>query len=207
MAKTYKSIVHLNGNLLAAVDVETTGRTPGYHEIIQIAIQPLDSRIEPIEGVNPFYQFIKPEYPERVEKKATAVHKLDINWLMTHAMDKWKVEELLIEWWESLDLPMNKTLMPVAQNWQYEAGFLKAWLGVELFHQLFHAYVADTMLNALYINNWYYMRGEKIPFAEVNLGYLCRKYKIINTDPHDALADARAEAELYKHQLNEEFLV
>lgn len=200
-------MVHLNGNLLAAIDVETTGRTPGYHEIIQIAIQPLDSKIEPLKGVNPFYQLIKPQHPERAEKKATAVHKLDIDWIMTHAMDQWKIEELLIEWWEDLELPVNKTLMPVAQNWQYEAGFLKAWLGVELFHQLFHAYVADTMLIQLFINNWYYMRGEKQPCAEVNLGYLCKKYGIVNTDPHDALADARAEAELLKHQLNEEFIV
>ena len=30
----------LHGNRLAAVDLETTGTTPGYHEIVQIAVVP-----------------------------------------------------------------------------------------------------------------------------------------------------------------------
>lgn len=193
--------VHCNGNVLAAVDVETTGRQPGWHEIIQIAIQPLNSRCEPLEGASPFYHTIKPEHPERAEAKATAVHRLDINHLILHAPDKWQVADWLDEWWGNLGLPHRRTLVPLAQNWQYEAGFLKAWLGMESFNQFFYWAARDTMLIAIYLNDCAYMRGQPIPFQSVGLPALCTHFGIINENPHDALADARAEATVYRHLL------
>jgi DNA polymerase III epsilon subunit-like protein len=48
-------------NLLASIDLETTGLQAGYHEPIQIAIVPLNSDIRPLEGVRSFYTTIKPE--------------------------------------------------------------------------------------------------------------------------------------------------
>jgi DNA polymerase III alpha subunit (gram-positive type) len=207
MTPTYHSgFVHLNGNLLVAVDVETTGLTPGWHEIIQIAIQPLNSQVRPLEGVLPFYQHMKPEHPERASKKAMSVNKLDLDWLMVHAPDRWKTAELLDEWWISLKLPFLKTLVPLAQNWQYEAGFLKAWLGLEQFSEFFHSFARDTMLTAIYMNDRAYINGESIPFPRLALAALCKHYNIVNTNPHDALADAIAEAELYRHQVMEDGL-
>lgn len=199
--KIHSGLVHLNGNLLCAIDVETTGRTPVYHEIIQIAVQPLNSRIEPLEDVIPFVHYIKPDHPERVELQATAVHRLSIDWLMLNAPDRWVVEELLEEWFDKLDLPHQKNLISLAQNWQYEAGFLKAWLGVDQFGHFFHPFARDTMLISLFMNDLHYMHGRTIPFKQVGLSALCKKFNIINTNPHDALADARAEAEVYKAML------
>lgn len=206
MTKIHSGLVHIDGNILCAVDVETTGREPGFHEIIQIGIQPLNSQIEPLADVVPFYQYMKPEHPERVDRFATAVHRLSIDWLVQNAPDRWMVEDLLAEWWTKLDLPHQKTCVPLAQNWQYEAGFLKDWLGVDQFHHFFHPYARDTMLTAIFINDMHYMQGESIPFKYVNLKALCRYFKIENENPHDALADARAEAAVYKCQLETEWL-
>ncbi len=193
--------VHLHGNILAAVDIETTGRDPMRHEIIQIGIQPLDSHCEPLTDVSPFYFNIKPEYPERAEPSATRVHGLDLDDLILHAPDKWQVADYLDEWWGNLGLPHRKTLVPLAQNWQYEACFLKAWLGMDSFDQFFYWAARDTMLTAIYLNDVAYMKGRKLPFPRVGLAALCDKFGVINENPHDALADARAEAAVYRHLL------
>ncbi len=111
------SLINLNGNLLCAVDVETTGRLAGYHEIIQIGIQPLSSDIKPMKDVSPFYMNIAPKYPERVERAATRVHGLDIDDLVANAPDSWRAADLFDEWFQRLDLPFKKNLVPLAQNW------------------------------------------------------------------------------------------
>lgn len=197
--------VHLQGHLLAAVDVETTGTQPGFHEIIQIAIQPLDSKIEPLKNVMPFYVHIKPEYPERLESRAQYTHKIDIDWLLIHGIDKWKTAEMLDDWHKKLDLPYNKSLAPLAQNWQFEASFLKAWLGLEHFDHFFVAAQArDTMIIARYINDKAYRKGQTVPFNRVSLESLCKRYGIENENPHDALGDARAEAAVYRQLVMED---
>jgi len=190
--------IHLNGHILAGVDVETTGSVPGWHEIIQIGVQPLNSHCDPMPNVSPFYFTIKPEHPERAEPKATAVHNLDLNDICLHSPDKWQVSDYLEEWWTNLELPLRKTIIPVAQNWQFEAGFLKHWLGIESFNQFFYWAVRDTMAIAIYRNDLAYSRGLAVPFPNVGLTSLCSKFGIINENPHDALADARAEAAVYK---------
>jgi len=189
---------HLHGNILAAIDIETTGPEPGYHEIIQIGIQPLDSKLEPMKDVMPFYHNIKPEHPGRADPKSTAVHKLNVNDLAIHGVDKWLVADWLDEWWSGLDLPHRKTLIPLAQNWQFEAGFLKAWLGLESFDQFFYWAARDTMLTAIFLNDLCYTQVRPIPFPGVSLTSLCNQLGILNENPHDALADARAEAAVYK---------
>jgi len=190
--------VHLNGHLLAAVDIETTGKNPVRHEIIQIGIQPLDSNCEPLSDVSPFYNVIKPEHPKRADPKASQVHKLDIDYLNLHAPDKWMVADWLDEWFTNLELPHKKSLAPVAQSWQFEACFLKAWLGVESFEQFFHWDVRDVMRAARTLSDRAYLSGKSNPFPRLGLEALCTKFGVINENPHDALADARAEAAVYK---------
>jgi DNA polymerase III epsilon subunit-like protein len=62
------------------------------------------------------------------------------------------------------------------------------------------------MLTAIYINDLHYMHGEKIPFSYVKIGHLCRHFNVINETPHDALSDARAEAEVYRNMLMTDWL-
>jgi len=205
VVKTYSGLVHLNGNLLASIDLETTGLQAGYHEPIQIAIVPLNSDIRPLEGVRPFYTTIRPDFPERQEK-AGYVHGLKIEDLILHAPEAGKVQDLLVEWWEALDLPFGKTLVPLAHNWAFEAKFLQAWLGVELASTLFHGHARDAMLFALSLNDKAAFMGLPAPFNRVGLGSLCKHFKINNLSPHDALCDAIAEAECYRAMLTMDLL-
>jgi DNA polymerase III epsilon subunit-like protein len=206
MTKTYSGLVNLNGNMMAAIDYETTGKRPGYHEIIQIGIVPLNSDLRPITDIRPFYTTVKPEHPGRQEKGAGYVHGLDINELVLHAPEPGRVKDLLVEWFNRLELPFGKKLTPLAQNWPFECGFTKAWLGVELTDELFHSHARDSMQLALNLNDRAAFAGAQIPFARVGLTSLCRKLGITNDRPHDALHDAFAEAEVYRALLHFEIM-
>jgi DNA polymerase III epsilon subunit-like protein len=196
--QTYPGLLHLNGNLLVSVDLETTGRQPGYHEIIQIACVPLGPDLKPAPSVRPFYTEIRPDFPERAERAAMCKHGVPMEQLLLHAPSQDKVRDLFVEWFERLDLPFKKSLVPMAHNWAFEASFLKAWLGIELFENLWYSHARDGMLLAIAINDKAAMRGEAIPFNRVGLGSLCNKFHVVNANAHDALADALAEADIYR---------
>lgn len=187
---------------MAAVDYETTGRRPGYHEIIQIAIQPLDSELKPSLTIKPFYTTVRPNFPDRWENSAGFVHGIDKNELLIHAPEAERVKDLMWEWFERLDMPFGKPLVPLAHNSPFEASFGKMFLGVDRHDQIFHSHWRDSMTLAVCMNDRAAFAGEEIPFARVGLTSMCRKLKIVNTRPHDALADAIAEAEVYRALLH-----
>jgi DNA polymerase III epsilon subunit-like protein len=196
------SLIPLNGNMLVSVDLETTGRLAGYHEIIQVAVVPLDSNIEPLKDRNPFYMNVAPEYPERCEADAQSIHGLNIEELVNNCPSPWKVADLFDEWVQSFDLPFNKKLVPLAHNWAFERNFLMHWLGVESFDALFMSLARDTMLFGLSINDAAAYHGLDVPFPYVGLKAMTKKYGIVNPNPHDALSDALTGARLYKALLD-----
>lgn len=193
----YPGLVHLNGCLMAAVDLETTGTRPGHHEIIQIAVVPLDSDFKPLASVRPFYTRVKPKHPERESAGAKHKHKIPMTELLLHAPEAEQVADWLCEWVEALKLPFKKCLVPLAHNWAFESSFLKAWLGVEMVDLLFHSHARDGMLCAISLNDKAAFAGEPVPFPYVGLGAMCKKLSVVNHNPHDALADCIAEAEVY----------
>jgi DNA polymerase III epsilon subunit-like protein len=196
MSKIYPTMVNCNGNPIAAVDLETSGLRPGYHEIIQIAILPLDSELNPM--LEPFYTTVKPEHPDRWEKASGYVHRIDKNELMLHAPDAGRVQDLLIEWFNNLDLPFARKLTPLAHNWAFESAFLGAWLGPERVDEIFHCHSRDSMHVGITMNDRAIFRGEEVPFNRVSLQSMCRRMGIENPNPHDALNDAMVEATLYR---------
>ncbi len=201
MTKTYSGLVNLNGNLMCAVDLETTGRRAGYHEIIQIAVVPLNSDLRVVEEITPFYRTIAPVYPERQEKGASYVHDININELILHSASSQRVKDLLVEWFNKLDLPFGKVIVPLAHNWAFESAFLKEWLGVDLTDTLFHSHARDSMQRAINMNDEAAFKGEAAPFNRVGLKSLCRVFGITNQKPHDAYWDCVAEAEVYRNLL------
>jgi DNA polymerase III epsilon subunit-like protein len=197
----HSGMVHLDGNILAAMDYETTGTVPGYHEVIQVGIVPLDADLRPSKVVRPFYHNIAPLYPERQEHGAGDVHKLDLNWLQENAPSHERVADLLVDWWEKLDLPVGRKVTPLAHNYEFEAGFSRGWLGHDLFNDLFYWGARDGMRLAMSMNDRAAFAGEPLPFNLVGLEALCKKFGVVNENPHDALADSYAEAEVYRSLL------
>lgn len=198
-------MLHLNGNLLCAVDVETTGVTPGYHDLIQVAILPLDSNIKPLQTVVPFYMNLMPQRPENIDYKAQQVSKLTMLELMKNSVEPDVAEDMLAYWYDKLNLPLTTTgqkkLMPLWSNGSFDKSFLLEWLGRERYDSIFSFHERDTQSLALYLNDRFYQHVEKVPFPKVGVKYLASCFGIINHKAHDALSDCFTTAEIYRRLL------
>lgn len=192
---------HLHGNLLVSVDVETTGVVSGYHEIVQVAVVPLDGDMRPLAGISPFYSNVCPDYPDRIDDGSWRIHGLSLDNLVNNAPSQEKAADLLMEWFEAIKLPTGRKLVPLAHNWTFEYGFLKAWLGQKALDRLFHYHPRDAMVYALALNDRMRLNGRPALFESMSLSNLCRAFKIENPRPHDALYDALAEADVYRAML------
>lgn len=211
-----------NGNLLCAVDLETTGticndytvdgeaeaymqqiggnnvlRIPGWHEIIQIAIIPIGPNFERFEGIDPFIRLVAPKHPERADPDASRTHGIDVDELARTGRSQEDTVDDLTHWFNNIDLAYERRLIPIAHNWQFEATFLKAWLGCALFDRMWQANACDSMAAANFLRYMAHAQGKPVPFDSVNLEYLCKRFGIINEKPHDAYFDALCGARLF----------
>lgn len=196
-----RSMIHLNGQLLCAVDVETTGLIPGFHDLVQIAVLPLDSEINPLADVIPFYMTMKPIRPENIDWSTTSVTKLDLANIMLKAPDSYDAAHMFVEWFEDLNLPLKKRIAPLASNWIFDSGFIKEWLGPTDFESRFHFHYRDTQPVALFMNDRADKHQSKLPFSRVSVKSLGNHFDIVNLQAHDALQDCVTTAEIYKRML------
>jgi len=198
---------HWFGHRLAAVDVETTGLDPMYHEIVQLAILPLDGDIRPLKGVMPFQIFIKPEFPERINKDAMRVNNITIEKLLTVGVDRDTAIDQLITWKKKLGLGhtqggFERRLMPLAHNWPFDYSFLTALLGPTQFGEIFHPHYRDTLCVTEHVNDDDIYHGVRPqPYRHLKLTQLCTDLGIEYKNQHDALGDCVAVAELYRRIL------
>ncbi len=192
---------HLNGNLLCAVDVETTGLVPGHNDMWQIAILPLNSRIEPAKDVMPFYMNMKVKRPDNIDKNAIKIANLDFYEAQKRAVDPWSAADMLDDWFEALKLPVYKKICPLASNWPFDRAFIIDWLGDETYHQLFSPHYRDTMVAALFENDIADHRSNKVEYHHVGLGALASKMNVVNNKAHDALQDCLTTAKVYQRLL------
>jgi DNA polymerase III alpha subunit (gram-positive type) len=108
-----KSLVHINNNLLCVIDTETTGLDPDFNEIIQIAILPLDNKLEFHPDYSVFEQKIKPKYPERIDTTHMTVTQRQLSDIMRTGIDSDTCEDLFRSWHKQLNLGLNKMIIPL----------------------------------------------------------------------------------------------
>lgn len=190
------SLMSMNGNLLCAVDVETTGVLAGWHEIVQIACVPLNQHFEPHPEMKFFYLNMRPDYPDRISKEAVQKHGISEEFL-ANCVSQARGIDLFEDWYRKLNMPFGKRLVPLAHNWGFERAFLIHWLGLDGFNDKWQSHPRDTMLLAASVNDIYVWHGRKHPFHTLSLTSLCNRFDIQLDNAHDALADSLATAKLY----------
>lgn len=173
--------------VLAAIDVETTGLMWGTHEIIQIAVIPVDSMFKPIAR---FVSFIKPERPQFAHPKAMEVNGLKLSELakMPHAG---QIMTAFLEWKDSL-FP-NTQFGPIGHNYaSFDGNFIKLMFGSS-YDDHFWYKVRDSSILALGLQD----SGILPVTLSLSLGSLAG-YFGIKANFHEAYQDALASLEVYK---------
>lgn len=198
-----RSMVHLNSHLMVAMDLETTGLDPDQNQIWQIAILPLDSKLEVSQELKPFDLLIKPD--ERKIDKGFK-HSSKLADAVERGLDPYAAIELFEHWFQSLNLLPNKRLVPLGANLQFDIQFLRRWLGPLTYSEYFDNRYRDLMLIANFLNDRADFQHMEIPYVpNTKLGTICAKLGL-DYDPaaaHDAIYDASKAAEAYRKMLRD----
>lgn len=127
--------------LLAFIDIETTGLTPGYHEMIDIGIVMTD--LDGIELDSLFIR-IQPEHPERTQEGARAVNAYDEErWKQLNALTTDQAIERIVSFHNGV--AGDKSVLMVAFNSHFDAAFLdhlfrareRSW------REIYHYFILD----------------------------------------------------------------
>lgn len=192
---------HLNNHLLCAIDIETSGLKPGYHDIVQIAILPLDFKIQPHLDIVPFVLDLRPKNPDNADLDNIPITRKRFQEFCDKGFDPHSAIDLFDMWFQNLNMATHKRIIALAHNWPFDRSFIIEWLGNETFNYCFDGRYRDTMVAANFINDCADFKNEPIPFPKVNLRYLTSQLKIEHEKAHDALHDCVATARVYKEML------
>ncbi|HEX2138108.1 MAG TPA: 3'-5' exonuclease [Woeseiaceae bacterium] len=129
------------GWLLAFVDVETTGVTPGYHEMIDIGVIIAD-----LEGreIDRLFLRVMPTHPERTSKEAAAINGFSVErWRTLDALSPEEAVAQLIAFHEAA--AGDRRVLMVAHNAQFDAAFVEFLLrgAGHRRDELYYYYVLD----------------------------------------------------------------
>lgn len=190
---------HLNGHILCAIDCETSGLQAYHHDLLQIAIVPLDNKLEPRTDVLPFDILVKPRRPENLDPLALRKNKIKMADLVK-AFQADYAADLFDDWFQKLRLPEGKKIVPLGYNWPFDREFIQDWMGWHSFNMYFHGHYRDVMQCACFMNDLAAYRIELCPYPKLELRYMCANMDIVWDDllGHSAIYDCLQTLKVYK---------
>ena len=197
-----KSIRTAYGNLMVAIDIETTGEIVGEHEMYQLSILPLDQRLEPDKTKIFLNLFIKPDNPKVKDGDNSGLRARFVQ-ARLHGLAKHQALVVLEKWADTLEirrpgLMKDRQLMPICFNWAWKRAFLIDFMGPDFFHDLFHWNTREIITAAAFCNDRRVFRGEDPDFGKLTLPALSRKLEVVNPYPDDPAFDTRHFADIYQ---------
>jgi hypothetical protein len=201
MSNAYFGMQHMNNNLMCSIQIRTSGPNPGEHEILQLALMPLNRFLKVHEEIPVIDMKFKLEYPGNLDMDYCRLKQSDIAECAVRGIDKYKMVEIFDRWYREIRLPFRKKILPLGYDWGSVKPFLVEWLGQALYDEIFAPECRDVLMCALFMNDRAGVRVEKIPFAKTDLGYLCSCARIEHIDKNAPLSDCDSVAQLYDHLL------
>lgn len=197
---TNDSLTHLNGDVLCAIDTETTGLEAGHNDIIEVAVVPIDSQLDPMKDIVPFVCLIQPKdrYPDSWTEEAYKVHGISREHLMKHGVGPWRAADTFEEWFKRLNIAPEKKIVPLGFNYPFDKNFIFDWLGPKTHQLLFGHRYRDVMPVVNYLNDLAAMELRPAPFPQQGLQNIRKYLGVESTVTHRALDDAMTTIKCYK---------
>lgn len=198
-SSTFFGMQHLNQNLLCAIGIETTGHDPTRHELAEVCVLPMDKFLRSHPELILFNMKMRIEMPEEIDWKQTRLTRPEVGELIQVGIHRDTVAEYFLKWFNEMELPFRKKVIPVCYDWPYVRSVLHGWLGEEIFKEIFLEDYRDPLAAAHYINDWNDMRSEVPPFSKQDLRWIAKKLDVeIGERGGSACADAFTTCEVYR---------
>lgn len=193
---------HLNSNVLCGIKLELTGPDPNCHELIEVAIVPLNHMLELHPEFALFNMRVRPQITNPSDDfRGCRLSKSEIAEACLRAYDRYKVADILHEWFLDMKLPRGKKIIPLVYNFPAERQNLINWLDYDLFSEIFSEDHRDLLAAAHFINDRQCVRSEPAIFAKQNLTYLAKVCNVPPIQRSTAVSDAFLMAQVWKRML------
>ena len=194
----FNSKIHWNGSVCCAIAIETTGPEPGFHDLVNFALLPLDSQFEVSKEISLVDIMIQEKRPENTPEK---FNRQRLARIKTHGIDPYRSAEHFIEWFDKLGLPLNKKILPLSFQWSKVQPFLIDWLGFLNYNHIFSTKIRDISTACHYENDIDDARVEQIRFPKDTLTYICNCLNVNRIRPHEAIQDTYAITQCYQRMV------
>lgn len=193
---------HLNANVLCGIKTELTGPDPEMHEIIEVAVLPVDQLFEVHKEFPLFNMRMRPMEAQPFDDfKECRLTRPEIAQALLRAFDRDKVADLLQDWFESLKLPRGKKLLPLTYNYPMERQIMINWLGYDQYREIFSEDYRDIKVAAHFINDKNCCRAEPAVYSKQTASWLAKIHHIEPVERGTAVSDAFMYAQIYKRML------
>jgi len=174
-------MVHLNGNLLCAVAIRTTGKLPKIHDLFEVCVMPITHSLKPDMSRLPFHFNLvckRPEnlWPEGENYRIKGYNKAAFYKMQAeNAVDPYSAADTFEQWFDSLQLGRNKTLYTLTYDHGFVKPFLIDWLGTKTYDYIFDYRVRDVLGTTLFMNDRADISNTQIPYPKTELSCMATR--------------------------------
>jgi DNA polymerase III epsilon subunit-like protein len=193
-------VQHFRGNIVAVIDTETTPL-----EIWQMSVIPLTSEFKPHPKATELAFEMRPNFPDACDRQVMRLSESEFSAILNLGTDQMDGKTIFLEYVAYLRKKFGNEstkILPMGQNWAFDCGKIKDWLGDEIYFDTFFPWYRDPMVIATFLNDVAGFdvtgRFETAPFPKANLDFLAKTYNIVNLKAHDALQDSLTTAKVYR---------